>query len=441
MWSGTVLAEYVTSRLHRLIAGEISQHGRYSDVCVQLYRRPDDHGELLDFIDCKRKEELTDASMLPPQGENERMIVLLNGVFNFHLDIEALLRQIRSKLSRHTRVLVVAYSPYLRFLFTLANALGLRSADIPTTFLTRTDVLDLARLSGFEMTRIRSAGFLIGTLPLIGGLLERLCRCLPLIRHLALTNIVTLRPVIPETDYPSLSVVIPARNEKGNMEQAIVRLRDAGLPCSEIVFVEGHSNDGTREEIERLMATYRNAFPMRMLRQTGIGKADAVRLGFANCTGTLVAVLDADLTMPPELLSRFYEAYRAGLADFVNGSRLLYPMEDAAMRGLNRMGNVFFAKILSYVLDVRLSDSLCGTKLAPRRDYERFGQWRADFGDFDPFGDFEILFPAAIFALGIVDVPIRYRARTYGSTNIRRFSDGWQLLKMAFVGFFRVKLG
>jgi glycosyltransferase involved in cell wall biosynthesis len=177
------------------------------------------------------------------------------------------------------------------------------------------------------------------------------------------------------------------------------------------------------------------------LQQTGRGKADAVRLGFQHATGDLLTILDADLTMPPELLPRFIDAYRDGVADFINGSRIVYPMEGEAMRFLNRLGNVFFAKALTWVLDARLGDCLCGTKLVRRDDYARMTAWRADFGDFDPFGDFELLFPAASMGIGIVDVPIRYRARTYGTTNISRFRHGMMLLKMTAVGFFRVKLG
>jgi glycosyltransferase involved in cell wall biosynthesis len=176
-------------------------------------------------------------------------------------------------------------------------------------------------------------------------------------------------------------------------------------------------------------------------RQSGRGKADAVRLGFERASGELLVVLDADLTMPPELLVRFYAAYRAGLADFVNGSRLAYPMEGDAMRFTNRLGNVFFAKAVSHVLQVRLGDTLCGTKLLARRSWERMVAWRADFGEFDPFGDFELLFPAAVLGLGVIDVPIRYRKRTYGRTNIHRFRDGATLLKMVALGLVRLRLG
>jgi glycosyltransferase involved in cell wall biosynthesis len=233
---------------------------------------------------------------------------------------------------------------------------------------------------------------------------------------------------------------LPARNERGNIENSLKRFPELGCE-TEIVFVEGHSNDGTWEEIQRVAALYGRRYRIQALQQTGKGKADAVRLGFAHATQPLLVILDADLTMPPEMLARFYEAYCQGYGDFINGSRLVYPMEGEAMRFLNRLGNIFFAKMLSAILDQRIGDSLCGTKLLTRSDYRRMTAWRTDFGDFDPFGDFELLFPAAVLGLGIVDIPVRYLARTYGETNIRRFRHGLLLLKMTWVGLISIKMG
>jgi len=205
--------------------------------------------------------------------------------------------------------------------------------------------------------------------------------------------------------------------------------------------VENNSTDGTWEEIQRVARPYRSELSLVALQHPGRGKGDAVRAGLARASGELCAILDADLSMPPELLARFYDAYVAGAADFVNGTRLVYPMEGRAMRFLNRLGNVFFAKALSAVLEVKIGDSLCGTKLVATSDYRRIARWRDDFGDFDPFGDFELLFGAAALALDIVEVPIRYHARTYGATNISRFRHGWMLLKMTMVGLFRIRMG
>jgi glycosyltransferase involved in cell wall biosynthesis len=235
--------------------------------------------------------------------------------------------------------------------------------------------------------------------------------------------------------------VIPARNEKGNIEAALQRMPEFGGAALDVVFVEGHSTDGTWEEIQRVLPLYAHKFSVRAFRQTGKGKGDAVRLGFQNAHGDLLTILDADLTMPPELLQRSYDAWCEGQADFVNGSRLTYPMEGEAMRFLNRLGNLFFAHAVGAAVDLRLGDTLCGTKLLARVDHERMVRWRSAFGDFDPFGDFELIFPAAVLGLGSVDVPIAYRARTYGSTNILRFRHGLMLLKMTVIGFLRVRGG
>jgi glycosyltransferase involved in cell wall biosynthesis len=273
----------------------------------------------------------------------------------------------------------------------------------------------------------------------IGDVINRLMPAIPFMRWFGAAAIVVLRPIVPSPP-PSLTIVIPCRNEKGNIESALTRLPAFAAPV-EIIFVEGHSNDGTWDEVRRVVAAYESKFKIAAYQQTGKGKSDAVRLGFSKASHDLLTILDADLTMPPEMMPRFYNAYCAGLADFINGTRLVYPMEGEAMRFLNRLGNVFFAKALSFVLDAHLTDSLCGTKLLRRDDYQRMIRWRGDFGDFDPFGDFELLFPAAILGLGLIDVPVYYRARTYGATNIHRFRHGLMLLRMTLIGWLRVKCG
>ena len=209
-----------------------------------------------------------------------------------------------------------------------------------------------------------------------------------------------------------------------------------------MLFVEGNSTDNTWQEIQRVVALeeYAGLLP-KALQQPGKGKKDATMTGFEAAQMDLVTVLDADLTMPPETIPRFYQAYCDGHADMINGNRLMYPMEDEAMRFLNRLGNIFFAKSLSHTLDLPIGDSLCGTKLFSRTDHHRMLAWLADFGEFDPFGDFQMLFPAAELCLGSVDIPIRYGARTYGSTNINRFRDGLKLLKMTFQGFIKIHVG
>jgi hypothetical protein len=415
---------------HRLIAAEISAFARYFDRVLQTGVAGGDDGGVLEAIDAPEKKLIDE---LPSMNDERttRSVVLLNGTLNYHLDIESLLQSIKEKLARTSRVAIVAYNPYFRWLYRF------KSGEAPFTFLTRTSLENLARLTGFEIVRIRPAVYLPWYIPLVSSLVNAVMPTIPLLRWLGLVNVIVLRPVLAEERRPSISVIVPARNERGNIEAAVERLPDLRAEV-EVIFVEGHSLDGTWQEIERVAAAHPN---VRAVRQEGRGKSDAVRRGFAEARGELLAILDADLTMPPEKLGSFYEAYVSGRGDFVNGSRLVYPMEGAAMRFLNHLGNIFFAKALSSVLDMRIGDSLCGTKLLARHDYDRFVRWRASFGEFDPFGDFELLFPAAVLGIGSIDVPVHYRARTYGSTQIRRFRDGLDLLRMVIIGFFDIKMG
>ncbi len=372
---------------------------------------------------------------------NNRSALILDGNFNHDLDIQNTLSIIHDAISRHTRLMIIAYSPYFSWLFRWATKLGLRSGNAPSTFLTRTDLDNLCKISDYEVVRFRNTVYFPWKWFGLGSVVNKILSITPGLNRLSLVNVITLRPIKPSMDSPSVTVVIPARNEKGNIENALKRMPDLGAPL-EVIFVEGNSNDGTYEEIQRVIADpqYQAKFKLKLFKQTTKGKADAVRVGFSHASHELITILDADLTMPPEKLPRFYNAYVAGKADFVNGSRLLYPMEGEAMRFLNHLGNVFFAKSLSTVLESSIGDSLCGTKFLTKVDYDRMIQWRRDFGDFDPFGDFELLFPTAVLGLGVVDIPIRYLARTYGSTNIRRFRDGLLLLKMTLVGLLRIRL-
>ncbi|MGC1620025.1 MAG: glycosyltransferase family 2 protein [Candidatus Acidiferrum sp.] len=424
-----------------LLAAEISALTRYYDRVIQWLPREDDTGGLLTAIDAPRKETVGKDDPFPDLSHerDKRTAILINGTFNHDFDIQALLMQLKARLARTSRLVVVLYNPYLRLAYYLTKRFGIRKGDLPSTFVTRVDLQNIAKVAGFEIVRQRLALYCPWRMLGLGTAINRVMPLVPLARWLSLTSIVVMRPLVPMSKQ-GISCVIPARNERGNIENALKRFPDLGREV-EIIFVEGHSTDGTWEEILRVSTVYRDQFRILAVQQSGKGKADAVRLGFSQAREDLLVILDADLTMPPEMLTRFSYAYDQGHGDFINGSRLVYPMEGAAMRFLNRIANIFFAKMLSAVLDVRLGDSLCGTKLLTRHDYERMVAWRKDFGEFDPFGDFELLFPAAELGLEIVDVPVRYLARTYGETNIQRFRHGLQLLKMTWVGLVRIKMG
>jgi glycosyltransferase involved in cell wall biosynthesis len=208
---------------------------------------------------------------------------------------------------------------------------------------------------------------------------------------------------------------------------------------TEIIFVEGGSKDDTFARIQQVAASAVRPVPIRVLQQTGKGKGNAVREGFAAADGEILLILDADLTTPPEDLPKFYNALADGHTEFANGVRLVYPMEEKAMRFLNMCANKFFSIAFTWILGQPIKDTLCGTKAVSRANYLRIAANRSFFGDFDPFGDFDLLFGAAKLNLKITDIPVRYRDRTYGETNISRWSHGWLLLKMLRLALMRIK--
>lgn len=429
--------------IYQIIGSVISQFSRYYDRVIYFHPRAEDSGGLFNSVECKDKLVVSPSSPLPDLSNEkyQRTLLVVNGNFNHDTDIQGTLLDLKEKISRTTRIAVVLYNPYLRSIYFWANKFGLRKGDQPTTFVTRGDLDNLCKIAGYELVKLRPLVHIPFRAFGLGTFLNRILPTIPFVKWFSLTCLAVLRPIIPQKVAPSVTILIPARNEKGNIEAALQRIPDLGTKDIEVIYVEGHSSDGTWEEIQRVIPLYSDRYQLSAYQQTGKGKADAVRLGFSKANKDLLMILDADLTMPPEMLPRYVNAYSLGQGDFINGHRLLYPMESQAMRFLNWLGNLFFAKTLSSILECSLGDSLCGTKVVTRHDYERMTRWREDFDDFDPFGDFELLFPAAILNLGVVNIPIRYRDRVYGSTQIRRFYHGLMLLKMTAIGFWRVKVG
>ena len=355
--------------------------------------------------------------------------VILNGTLHYERDIQALLEQLHSNCTTQTRIIIVYYSSLWRPALRLAWRFGLTTKGPDENWVTPSDVSNLLRLTGFELVSESQHILLPMRIPLVSAFVNRWLAPLPVLRWFTLVNLALVRIAPSEAATPqSVSVIVPARNERGNIAGIVERVPRMG-PADEIIFVEGHSSDGTWDEIQAVVARYPDR-RLRALRQSGRGKGDAVRAGFSAATGDLLMILDADLTVAPEDLPKFYKALTSGLGEFINGSRLIYPMEREAMRFANMVGNKFFALAFSYLLGQPLKDTLCGTKALSRQHYDRIAAARMYFGDFDPFGDFDLLFGAAKQGLRIVELPVRYRERTYGTTNIRRWVHGWLLLRM-----------
>lgn len=355
--------------------------------------------------------------------------IILNGCLHVAADVPDLLDRVRRVSRPDTRIVITYFSSLWKPFFRLAARLGLADVGGDHNWLTTADLRNLLALSGFEVVAHAERVLLPVWVPLVSPVVNRWLAPLPGFRLFALANVLVARPLPgPAAAPPSVSVVVAARNERGNIAALVERLPQMG-PDDELIFVEGHSTDGTWGEIERVTAAA-PAGRIRCLRQPGRGKGDAVRAGFAAARREILMILDADLSVDPEVLPRFYRALVDGHGEFINGSRLVYPMADRAMRFANLLGNKFFAAAFSFLLGQPLKDTLCGTKVLHRSNYEAIARNRGYFGNFDPFGDFDLLFGASRLALRIVELPVRYRERTYGETNIRRWAHGWLLLRM-----------
>lgn len=361
-------------------------------------------------------------------------IIILSDLMNDLWDVQRVLEQIKPLCQPHTRILMNFYSRLWQVPLSLARTLNLATSNLFQNWLTPEDIRALLVLAGFEP--IRNSQEILWPLPL-GGFANRFLVRLWPFREMALSNLVIARPAPQQAQEPLVSVIVPARNESGNIKAIFERTPQMGRG-TELVFVEGHSKDDTYAAIDREVAAHAST-PSLLLRQTGIGKADAVRLGYAKAKGDVLMILDADLTVPPEDLPRFYEALVSGKGEFINGVRLVYPMEKEAMRTLNFLGNKFFSVAFSWLLGQSIKDTLCGTKVLWKKDYEKIAANRTYFGDFDPFGDYDLIFGAAKLNLKIIDLPIRYRERTYGSTNISRWKHGMLLLRMVAFAARRIK--
>jgi SAM-dependent methyltransferase len=366
--------------------------------------------------------------------------IIMSDLIGHLNDIQKCLTDVRDVMHARSRLIVTYYNFLWEPVVVLAEKLRLKTRQPRQNWINTQDLNNLLELSDFEIIRAGQRLLLPKNIPIISWILNKYIAQLPFIKKLCVVRFVVARSRMVEREPKqySVSVVIPARNEQGNIEQAVMRVPKMGK-STELIFVEGHSVDKTLEEIKRIVKTYGRKRQLKFAVQKGKGKADAVREGFNMASGDILMILDGDLTVAPEALPKFYNAIASNRGEFVNGSRLVYPMEKQAMRFLNIIGNKFFSLMFTFILEQRFKDTLCGTKVLFKSDYDRVVRNRHYFGEFDPFGDYDLIFGAAKLNLKIIEIPIRYRERVYGETNISRFRHGILLLKMCLFALHKLK--
>ena len=365
--------------------------------------------------------------------------ILLIDTINSLNDVQRAFNEIGEKLThRRSRLIITYYNFLWEPLLKFARWIGLIIPLPNQSWFSHEDVATLLDLADFEVVTRGQRLLIPFYIPLVSWIANTYLAQLPLIRALCVVQYIIARPRLKERREYSVSIIIAARNEAGNIERALKTIPRFGT-AQEIIFVEGGSTDNTWETLQEMAKKYEHQWKIVVLKQPGKGLANAYHTALPRASNELIMILNGDLTVDPSDLPKFYEAFAEGKGDFINGSRMVYPMEKRAMPIANMIANKGFGMVFSWLLGQRLKDTLCGTKVFLRADWERMEEARVYFGDFDPFGDFEFLFGASKLNLRIIDLPIRYHERTYGSTNILRWRFGVLLSRMCIFAARKMK--
>jgi len=363
--------------------------------------------------------------------------ILICGIENM-VDIKSVLDSIKKNCHRHTRIIISHYSYLWQPLVSLAEKARIRLPQAVHNWFSKNDVKNMLDLSAYDAIHTKELILFPFYIPLVSYVLNKYLARLPLLRHLTMSRLTVARPVLHKEREHSVSIIVPCRNEAGNIQDAVERIPELGSH-TEIIFCDDKSTDKTADKVREMQKKYPDK-DIKLVDGPGICKAENVWTGFDAASGEILMILDADLTVLPEELPYFYEAVTCGYGEFINGSRLVYPMHDEAMRGFNIIGNKFFSIFFTYILDSSIKDTLCGTKVMWAKDFEKIKTLRGSWGIKDRWGDYELIFGAAKNHLKIIDLPVHYMERTYGETKMtNRFKNGWIMLKMSMVSLCKIK--
>jgi ubiquinone/menaquinone biosynthesis C-methylase UbiE len=367
--------------------------------------------------------------------------IIMSDVIGHFEDVQLALKRLHPVCHPKTRIVITYHNFTWEWIFKLGEKLNLKMKELQYNLHSQFDLEGLLDLSNFEIIRTGSDFFMPFYIPVYSEFMNKYMSKLFFLKYFCFVNHIIARPIPDELTVNndlSVSVIIPARNEEATIERAVMEIPEMGK-FTEIIFVEGNSKDNTLAEIKRVCEKYKNIRNVKYCVQEGKGKKDAVFKGFDMASGDILMILDADLTVQPKELPKFFDAIASGKGEFINGSRFVYPMERESMRFLRSIANKFFGMLFSWMLSHYFKDILCGTKVIAKSDYEKIKKDRAFLGNFDNYGDFDLILGSYRQNLKIVEVPLHYKNRIYGETNIPMWQGGTILLRAALFAMRKIK--
>ena len=420
------------------LIGRLNVKGVGIDLSEKLIKKAKDSFPHLKFY----VGDINDSDKLI-RNEKKFDYIIIADTIGYFQDVQETLELLHSHCSEETRIIISYFSPLWQPILSLATFLKLKMPDLKPPLFGLSDLKNFLEISNFQTIKVEkkiiSPYYFLG----LGRFLNRFVANFPLINDLCLRQYLISRSlkVVKKSNFNSASIIVPCKNEFGNIKNCLERIPKF---CEniEVIFVEGNSIDNSWEEIKKVIKDKnlnKNRFKVKCFKQDGTGKKNAVFKGFDNAENEILMILDCDLTVPPEELKKFWVKIQSGEAEFVNGTRLIYPLNDNAMRFLNYLANKSFSYLFSWILGQRYTDTLCGTKIISKKNYHRAKNFTKDLDKLDPFGDFFLIFSSLRLNLKMLEIPIRYEARSYGETQISRFRDGYKLIKMFFITFLKFK--
>ena len=370
--------------------------------------------------------DLNDSKLTSLSTINKKYqrIILTDVVENYD-DVFALLNIVSNLLTIDGKLIISSINTKYLILSRTLEFLKLKDSNENTSYIHVKKIRNITSGVGLEYQKFYTKQLFPFSFFYVGNVINKIMEIISFQLNLGIKTYIIFRPAIITNSKNSKSIIIPAKNEEGNLVELVSRIPK--FENTEIIFSYGKSKDNTLKVMKQITQSNK-LFKFKLVKQTKNGKANAVWEALNVVENDLIAILDADISVDPETLSDFFDIIEKNNADFVNGTRLIYDMEKNSMRFLNRIGNRFFQFFISKIIKEALTDSLCGTKVFKKSYLNDLYFWQNIFGKKDPFGDFDLIFAAAYSGQKIVEMPIVYRERKYGTTQIARFKDGFKLL-------------